>query len=352
MACLTRQQTCSRTWQQPYPRSWQPSCPQAPGEGRVWRRITFTGLQWIGAALVATLTACGPALNNDRFEEDARFAAALPASQPLELDYPATISTARTAESDCDPDALRTLTGETAESVNDMMLDILTILDRVRSQAPSERSDLFRSWGPFQVQNEPATWLRLEMVWDDPDFRYYLTLGDSEYIQPDVVMTGSFKPGSTASNGEGAFTFDLSVRAAYFPDARLLGALSAVYTIDGEALDLVVEGRRLGYSEDGSRVNESYAYSSPGDGSGKFYFDRPLDLSNNNEGARVTVWSGWDAQQKGRSDASSYLSSVDSPYSTAAECWDAAQTVTYFNAACDQQGDEAACSSDVIGWNE
>lgn len=326
------------------------------------------------------LSGCGQSLNNDRFEEDALYLEALPRSEALHLESPeseasATSSGSSTAaqacvgtltglessragqsgtpDAECDPDGYRHLTYTVAQSVNGVIVDVLSLLDRIREQPPTERTEMSRVWGPYRVSEAPEVWLKLEVVREAPRFRYLMTLGTERAYQPDVVMSGTFVPGSVAAEGEGAFTFDLTVRQQYFPTATQVGQLDVDYSTLGDVIDFVMEGHQLGSTTEPARIDESYAFYSPGDRSGLFYFDRPIsgDPETGME-ERISIWSQWDPTSRGRADIFRYRDAPDQPLASGTECWNDLQQVTYYVGECGQQGSVETCLPDVVGWNE
>lgn len=329
-----------------------------------------------GLALLCV--ACGTPLSNDRFEDDALFAAALPAAQDLEVTTPtdtarmaearaqrgvdaepsASSSLARTcadvSSSTCNPDAYRQQSVEVAQNMNTFVADLLGILDRIRSKPPSERTETTRVWGPAPTDETQTSFYRLSISWDDPSFTYYLFMGKSASYQGDVVMHGWFSPGSTAREGMGEFTFNLAVRYSYLQRGSDSGSVFVTYDTRGTRLAIELHGYELKPPDHAVPIEDYYAFRSDGAGSGHFYFDRPKDLDDPEALDRLSLWSVW-TPEGGRSDLWVYTMEPDAPYNKGTECWNADLQPTYFYGACDQGvtwSDIGACPASVVGWED
>ncbi|MFM7199437.1 MAG: hypothetical protein ACKO6N_01485 [Myxococcota bacterium] len=339
----------------------------------------------LGWLLFASLVGCGPAFQNELYEADEAFRQALPRKEQLELAYEGSSSTQTTQHVDaqrssrervegcpfaslgarrtpenasdpalsCTPNAYQNLTEQVVWSVNVTLDELLSLLDRMRSAPPSARTALSRQWGPYVVGEDANVYLMLEMVYDEPLYQYELWVGSSPDYLPDLAMKGHYLYLISPDEGSGAFWFDADVRQKYFPESTAGGLYGAEYTLTPELRQVVVEGNGLTDASHSIPTDQVVAYElSPSDG-GRFYFDRPYDL-NDNDGQveRISIWTLWDGSGQGRADGSYYFESPREPLQAGTECWDASYTTTYYQYYCGEGGDPSLCIEDAIGWNE
>ncbi len=336
-------------------------------------------LSFYRKALVTSmvLAGCGAPFTNAPFEDDARFLSALPDRETLEVGAPDAQAARESVPSkcrasgnadssgeqgarsdasgsdDCDPDTLRVMTYDTVTQMNAYVADLLEVLDAIRSHPPTTRTEDSRIWGPVWSDSLSA-WMRLEVVWVEPVFQYALSLSLEAEDAGDPLLYGRYQPGSTADEGQGSFTFDFTTRSTYHPDTIRTGTMDVIYDTRGEGLELEVEGHALGQEGNSTTIDESYAYSGQGDGSGSFYFSKPVDVYGDEAVLeQASIWGIWQADGQGRSDLEFQGGDLGAYQATATECWSAAQTPTWSSmAGCDPVGSSDTCLASAKGWNE
>ncbi len=323
----------------------------------------------IAIALTVGLAGCGEPFSNAMFEEDILYLEALP-SDVLYLKTPEETANpvARPGEASaeprdtdvCDPDLLRTFTVQTAETLNSYIYNLLTLLDKIRSNPPSQRTENSRVWGPFPVPDSDV-YVRLEVTRGQTLFSYEVTLSYDPEDMNDVVLSGFFRPGSTADEGAGQFSYAFTIHQAYFPDdVKVAGNMDVTYstlgprvTVDADLNDIVRPGQEP--------VDALYAYDAPGDGSGLFFFSQPVEVVGPAAGEpqlpeQGSVWSGWHEDGWGRSDIRYDGGNLGDKVVGGVECWNPAQEPVYaYMAGCPFDGsawDSSLCIESSIGWNE
>lgn len=351
------------------------------------------GCGGLGLLLFASLVGCGPAFQNELYEADEAFRQALPRKEQLELAYEGGGSTQTMQKMDaqgpssapvegcqgarlgaranpkitlknapenaqdptlsCTPNAYQNLTEQVVWSVNATLEELLSLLDRMRSAPPSSRTALSRQWGPYVVGDDDSVYLMLEMVYDEPLYQYELWVGFSPDYLPDLAMKGHYLYLISPDEGSGAFWFDADVRQKYFPESTAGGLYGVEYTLTPEQRQVVVEGNGLTDASHSIPTDQVVAYELSPSAGGRFYFDRPYDL-NDNDGQveRISIWTQWDSSGQGRADGAYYFESPREPLQAGTECWDASHTTTYYLYYCGEAGDPSLCMEDAVGWNE
>ena len=319
---------------------------------------------------------CFGNLSNFPFEDDLAFVEALPDASTLYVETPAggddqgssekcsDTNLKTTMNSDgCDPDLLRTWTYETTADVNAFILNVLDLLDRIRSAEPDQRTKNSRIWGPWYL-DDLGIYVRLEVIRAEPVFTYDLTLSHYPDRDRDILLSGSWAPGSNAEDGRGEFVFDYDVQSIYFADATQTGTLVVQYDTTGPLLDLRVSAYNLVDPDTGDIVDNEYAYYREGQGVGYFYFQMLKDVYNASDEAntdeeatpkqeRISLWSVWDETSAGRSDLQITGGDLGETIYSGIECWTPDQNPVYsVFPGCEETGDLAFCKNDVIGWND
>jgi hypothetical protein len=124
------------------------------------------------------------------------------------------------------------------------------------------------------------------------------------------------------------------------------------YNTWGASRDLSLLGYDL--TEEGSSaagIDEEYAFYTPGDGSGLFYFGLPANVYGDDNLEQVRFYSSWQGTGLGRADASFQGGDLGNYVATAVQCWADDQSLLYFqNPGCDVEGAESSCVASVVGW--
>jgi hypothetical protein len=282
--------------------------------------------------LAAVLAAgCGNYSN-----EDLDFQLALPEQQELEARMPNQALTADGA-----PEYYRLTRGVIA--VFNGALDIFTgLIDYVRAQPATERSEGRRVWGPFPNEDDRAWLNRIVMVRvADPAeaLHYHLEYsvefrrasGTDADWQP--LLTGRFYPAGGVRRGRGQVRLDRGP------------ALAAGYPVKGRHQDpndhllvLEIEYQRIDYpititarvqnEPDAQSSGGVYAYAENRDGSGAMSFswrnDRDIWAT------QLEIITRWDATGAGRSDAR-VVDGLAATWTNVSfvDCWDALAHSSY-----------------------
>ncbi len=339
----------------------------------------LTGRAVVALAAATALLApsgCGEPFTNALFEEDILYLDALPSdvlyvdtpedsggsvSRPAPAEAAAALPAACAAATNpCDPDMLRQFTVQVARSLNEQIYYLLSLLDKIRTFDPTLRTDNSRVWGPILVPGSDV-YVRLEVTRGTATFSYEMTLSYDPNDPTDIVLAGFYRPGSTADEGVGQFSYSFTVHRDYFPDeVSMDGEMDVAYSTLGDEVDLDVTLDDMG--EPGEEpFDAAYAFYAPGDGSGLFYFSQEAEIVEPDEGEpqlleQASIWSGWKEDGWGRADIRYYGGNLGDVVAGGVECWDPGQTPVYaYLAGCvydPSLWDATLCIEPSIGWNE
>lgn len=224
-------------------------------------------------------------------------------------------------------------TREVASDFNRLAFDLLTIVDFVRSQPPSERKRDSRIWGPFPHDSDRR--FELGMVMDRrPDtsvakFGYRFVYAIKFRLRGSGIdgwkdlIRGSFAPSGGVRLGTGQMVLDLGpARAAGLPTAPFgdLLRLALDYETGGFPVKVAL---RFWDVTAGEAPIASYSYAEGMDGSGEMTFayrEPRLDAST------LTLRSRWQSNGAGQAEADGSFKGFPV---RGKDCWSAAVEATY-----------------------
>ncbi len=304
-----------RSWTRPFRSSGQAPFAQRNAPARSLRPTTVL--------IVGTLTlaACG-----NYSTEDLRFLAALPQREDLQFKVPAPGQPG--ALSSC-PTGDATLWLEakpTSDDINVGVDLVLSLVDTVRRQPPTWRTEDGRGWGPFDAEHDPGREIRVVIgrsyppeLNGAPAYVYAFQArwkGTQDFT---TIISGTFVGGS-ASRGRGGIVLDFEAMLALgMGDASTpRGTMQIAYdrTSDPVTIQLVLSNDGFGV------VGFGYRYAGYTAGGGVFDFgirDQAGDL--------LYISTGYDAEGAGR--ASVAFQVAGGSWVGYQQCWGAGACLVY-----------------------
>jgi hypothetical protein len=312
------------------------------------QRIVF-----LQSLLLGLLAGCAGPYSNALFAEDAEFLAALPAedrntvhfspgSAGFEARDPiADRAPAPAPPGDGRPD-LRDFTEQITTSVNGLVLDMLSMVDLVRSQAPTERADDIRTWGPWPIDTLGDRQLLVEIVRSglvQYDWVFRLAM-DASGPWTDI-FAGTHFAGVSVVQGDGEFWWDLDALSEA-SGASTAGRMDVDYdNREGHTFWLDFHGVEFEatktpwtatywYSETPASIDDANtAAGEPVAYDGDFEYLTTADVGSGPLLETILARTRWTADGAGRSDAT--VSGGDlSEALTITQCWDSAGAVVYW----------------------
>jgi hypothetical protein len=262
-------------------------------------------------ALIVGTVGCGGNYSN----EDIDFQLALPAREDIVVKLPAQgLDTADSAE-------YYRNTHTVAKGLDSIADAFLGLIDYVRLNAPTERVQGHRVWGPFPADRHPE-W-SVHMVLDregDPNqpsrFDYRIEVRPTASAAWIPLITGNFAPAGGVRRGVGELLFTATAaRAAGYPLDGLVGLerLDIAYRTNGFPISLHIA------SVDFPAANQAtYDYLEEQDGSASMRFVFPTPGG----GALVSsleILSQWTGSGAGRADVKVLTGLVTGMKGT--DCW-------------------------------
>jgi hypothetical protein len=228
----------------------------------------------VTAALVLALAGCG-----NYSTEDLRFLAALPTREDLRVAVPARGS-AGAALTAAAPDPCPAGTADvwlwakpTSDGLNRGVHFLVSLVDAVRRQPPSERGEDLRRWGPFPDERHPGHEVQIVIVRSHPAElggapRHAYAFQAREGAGPfRDVLSGTFD-GASSSRGRGMLTLDFqALWDLHMNDpATPHGTMQVTYdrASDPTTIELALTSDGFGI------VRFDYGYSGYSDGRGAF----------------------------------------------------------------------------------
>jgi hypothetical protein len=301
----------------------------------------------VTAALVLALAGCG-----NYSTEDLRFLAALPTREDLRVAVPARASAAAALTAAPDPCPAGTAdvwlwAKPTSDGLNRGVHFLVSLVDAVRRQPPSERGEDLRRWGPFPDERHPGHEIQIVIVRSHPAElggapRHAYAFQAREGAGPfRDVLSGSFD-GPSSSRGRGTLTLDFqALWELHMNDPTTPhGTMQVTYDRASDPTTIALQ-----LTSDGFGVAQfDYGYSGYSDGRGAF------DYRFRNGGDTLTVVTSYDAAGAGRARVDYTPWWSPTPVGTFRHCWSAAACLTYVDdptsyscgAPC-SLGDIAAC---------
>jgi len=279
----------------------------------------------LAALALAALAGCGTWSN-----DDIAFVEALPTSQALRLQLPASagqaLATPGPACGAAGASEVWAQTKPTSDALNATVDQLLAFVDLVKSSPPSTRGPDSRSWGPWADQKHAGMEVRVTMTRSRdaagvPSYAYVFEERPhgGAFL---AVLEGSFR-GDSARAGSGAFVL-------HFANLRALGVDDHPAT-DPDA-DLTVQYDRTGDPrtlavdvppgpQSVGLVDFNYGFAGYQSGAGSFDF-----VFVNDQAQRYEVATRFDATGAGLATVTVVLSAT-SRFSFQ-ECWDSAGCIT------------------------
>ncbi len=301
--------------------------------------------------------------------EDDAFRNALPNSETLKLEVPESegskkIMLRAVAAPVGETSAYYLETVQTTRAINFSVTLLLSWLDILVQYPPSERLDNARIWGPWQPDDALSQIEQRLVVTENTEsgtFEYSMEARklDNEDGEWTKIWYGNVEPDATqAHHGIGDLTLDFDAAAEIDPAVVEQGRLVLDY-------DTVSDGRRIevefidfvGEDSDGEVGNGSYSYHSHADGTGRYSFTLVGDIHADDpdkdlpELEDIQIVATWQADGRGRADASVTGGDLEAESFKVVECWDTSfQTSYYIESAVldgeeyfDEDGDEESC---------
>jgi hypothetical protein len=282
-------------------------------------------------ALWCALSACGGTWSN----RDLEFAAALPSREALRSKLPTTAASsspltgvARDGLNVGDPSKAYAEAKSAATTFNGMLDFFLTVLDKVRTLAPTTRTTDSRTWGPYADQNNSGFEFLVTIAQRSADtFEWQMRSQNPTTGQSLSIVEGTFLATATAHVGQGKMT----VNAAQFRD--VLKVDEGLRQLDQIVIDYFTNTNPV-------RVSMHFALK-PGATSGIFGIDytylersdRSGTLSYEVRAAStlttvLQTTAGWVASGEGHARA--VVKEGTYAGATLDECWDTGFKVTWY----------------------
>jgi hypothetical protein len=250
------------------------------------------------AALAAALALAGC---GNYSTEDLRFLAALPQREDLAFKVPAAAPPPGALSTCTTRDATVWLEAKpTSDAINGGVDLVLGLVDLVRRQPPTWRTEDARGWGPFDADDHPGRELQIVIartyppeLAGAPAYAYAFQARWKGATDFTTVVSGAFVGGS-ASHGRGGIVLDFDAMIALgMRDPAEPGTMQIAYdrTSDPATIQLSLSGGGLGL------VQFGYRYAGYAAGGGVFDY-----AYRNQAGDVFFVLTGYDAEGAGRAD--------------------------------------------------
>ncbi len=278
--------------------------------------------------LCAAAFACGNLSN-----QDVAFLEAIPQKDTLHVRFPASAAQPACAIGPAD---IFTNARTTGDAINSGVDAILSVVNAILGQTPTQRDADSRMWGPFPDQNHAGVQVRVTMFREldanGVPWRWIYTIEEARppgaYLP---ILEGEFF-GAQARNGIGRMTL-------HFENAAALGVAKPTdptqpariyYDLSGDPHTLSLD---LTSASGFGLASFDYAFVGYADGHGRFDYAFP---SNS---CLVEVTTYFNAQGAGRDVYRVLCGST--VYGDVQQCWDASACLTYVN---DPFGFTPACN--------
>ncbi len=294
------------------------------------RSLTRT---FFAASLALALAGCGTYST-----EDLKFLAALPQRDDLEFKVPAAAPPAGALSTCPTRDATWWLEAKpTSDSINSGVEFLLGLVDLVRRQAPTWRTEDARGWGPFDAEDHPGREIQVVMgrsfpaeLDGAPRFVYAFQARWKGAAEFTTIIAGSFDRGS-ASHGTGwlVLGFDAIHTLDMDDPGTPNGMMQIGYDRASDPVTLQVALSAGGFGA----VDFGYRYAGYAAGGGVFDFAvREVATGN-----LFFVSTGFDAEGAGRAQV--FFRTPVGFEGGFQQCWDPAACLVYvgdpFNYSCD-----------------
>ena len=310
-------------------------------------------LKYLAPLLALGLMACSSNYNNDLFEEDGLYTAALPTANQVEVQEAG--SYGRTSV-DCTQGDLHRTTQQVMHSVDSRLAFAVDLVEAMTSGQISARGENFRRWGPL-FHRGSGLWMTLtverrevregdQLFWR---YFYWHEISFEESGPFETWLWGEWDPAYSMEHGEGALSIDYDLGATYYPEIGSLGFVDITYsTIDDRAVEGVYLDRRPADTPAGEGDDIEFAFVETTTGEGWFDYDGRDDFANSATDVRETlsITSRWLANGAGRAEGWLWDGDFGLTAISLVECWDSMGCNVYAhdnNPYTEMVGDPAMC---------
>lgn len=268
--------------------------------------------------------------------EDAEaFKAALPDGR-VRIDMP-TVGRSAARSSVGDPAEFAALSAQVTQDVNGFIGMVLDMVGAITTYEPTWTDGADEAlWGPWEDGGITyALWIA-----HDADAGLYTWAIE---LDGAVAIAGQADDDASEERYTGWFTVDFAqISAAEGGSAS--GAFTSAYEVDGA--EVVATAALEALSDGGGEpVNAVHQYSQTVDEQGMLDLVYEADTTGNGQDETNFIRSRWLASGEGRADAYVTGGEVGELVYSATECWDPAQSVTFYedNFSLWRSGEESAC---------
>ncbi len=312
---------------------------QRESPGATMKRTTLMRMAELSLAGMM-LGACGNYSN-----EDLLFMSAAPTSTQLAVVFPTAPPTVTQAQ-------LAQDTHNGVSNVDAMLDDVLGLVDAIRSNEPSGRTDNSRTWGPFPDTHHPG-WQWQMIVTREADgttFDYQLNVANvgtpNTWIE---FLTGTFDASQGVEQGNGRvmanFTNLSNVNFPIDANAQRLETLAISFQNFRQTGSPVSVTLTLTQMPDANGITSAtFSYVILADKSGQMTFTLVGNIVPGPSVETVTIGAGW--LSTGAGEATLTIVAGDDAGLSQTECWDTSFEATYNSepwSTADNLGDPSSC---------